>query len=71
MVGVSGGKFPAIRQHLQSNIAEVYKDMDITYGTVATGKKRIMLNNQSDSILSRMKTKLILRLVSAESGATM
>ena len=29
MAGVSGGKFPAIRQHLQENIAHVYKDMDI------------------------------------------
>jgi len=28
MVGVNGGKFPAIRQHLAENIAGVYKDMD-------------------------------------------
>lgn len=28
MVGVNGGKFPAIRQHLQENIENVYKDMD-------------------------------------------
>ncbi len=31
MVGVSGGKFPAIRQHLDENIGGVYKDMDLTY----------------------------------------
>jgi len=31
MVGVNGGKFPAIREHLQQNIAGVYKDMDISY----------------------------------------
>ncbi|ETW87432.1 hypothetical protein HETIRDRAFT_469444 [Heterobasidion irregulare TC 32-1] len=31
MAGVSGGKFPAIRQHLQENIAHVYKDMDISF----------------------------------------
>ena len=30
MVGVSGGKFPAIRKHLQENIANVYKDMDVS-----------------------------------------
>ena len=28
MVGVNGSKFPAIRQHLEENIAQVYKDMD-------------------------------------------
>ncbi|TFY80285.1 hypothetical protein EWM64_g3729 [Hericium alpestre] len=31
MVGVNGGKFPAIRQHLQENIANVYKDLDISF----------------------------------------
>ena len=31
MVGVNGSKFPAIRQHLQDNIAQVYKDMDTSY----------------------------------------
>lgn len=31
MVGTNGSKFPAIRQHLQENIANVYKDMDISY----------------------------------------
>jgi D-galacturonate reductase len=28
MVGVSGSKFPAIREHLDQNIGGVYKDMD-------------------------------------------
>ncbi|KAG6845984.1 hypothetical protein H0H87_011032 [Tephrocybe sp. NHM501043] len=31
MVGVNGGKFPAIRQHLADNIGGVYKDMDLTF----------------------------------------
>ncbi|PAV21975.1 D-galacturonic acid reductase [Pyrrhoderma noxium] len=31
MVGVSGSKFPAIRQHLQENIGNVYKDMDTSF----------------------------------------
>ncbi|KAG9314514.1 hypothetical protein JVU11DRAFT_5311 [Chiua virens] len=31
MVGVNGSKFPAIRQHLQQNIANVYKDMDTSF----------------------------------------
>jgi len=31
MVGVSGGKFPAIRHHLDQNIGQVYKDMDTSF----------------------------------------
>jgi D-galacturonate reductase len=31
MVGVSGSKFPAIRQHLDQNIGGAYKDMDTKY----------------------------------------
>ncbi|KAG9126485.1 hypothetical protein FRC07_003264 [Ceratobasidium sp. 392] len=31
MVGVSGGKFPAIRQHLDEKIGQVYKDLDLTF----------------------------------------
>ena len=31
MVGVNGKKFPAIREHLQENIAGVYKDMDLSF----------------------------------------
>ncbi|KAH0590531.1 hypothetical protein H2248_000677 [Termitomyces sp. 'cryptogamus'] len=31
MVGVNGGKFPAIRQHLAKNIGGVYKDMDLSF----------------------------------------
>lgn len=30
MVGVNGGKFPAIRKHLDENIGAVYKDMDLS-----------------------------------------
>ncbi|KAI0304830.1 D-galacturonic acid reductase [Russula brevipes] len=31
MVGVNGTKFPEIRTHLQHDIAEVYKDLDISF----------------------------------------
>jgi len=31
MVGVNGGKFSAIRQHLAENIGAVYKDMDLSF----------------------------------------
>ncbi|KAL0072136.1 hypothetical protein AAF712_001059 [Marasmius tenuissimus] len=31
MVGVNGGKFPAIREHLDKNIGQVYKDMDTSF----------------------------------------
>ncbi|KZT06882.1 NAD-P-binding protein [Laetiporus sulphureus 93-53] len=37
MVGVNGSKFPAIRKHLQENIAEVYKDMDISFDSYPEG----------------------------------
>jgi len=30
MVGVNGKKFQAIRQHLEKNIAGVYKDMNVS-----------------------------------------
>lgn len=31
MVGVNGYKYPAIRAHLQQNIEQVYKDLDVSY----------------------------------------
>lgn len=31
MVGVNGNKFPEIRAHLQHNIAQVYKNLDVSY----------------------------------------
>lgn len=31
MAGVSGGKFPAIRQHLQKNISEAYNGLDVSF----------------------------------------
>ena len=31
MVGVSGKKFPSIRQHLQKNIAEAYNGLDVSF----------------------------------------
>jgi D-galacturonate reductase len=31
MVGVNGSKFPEIRAHLQHNIAQIYKDLDVSF----------------------------------------
>jgi len=31
MVGVSGGKFPAIRDHLSQNISKVYNNLDVSF----------------------------------------
>jgi len=31
MVGVNGNKFTAIRAHLEKNIAQVYKDLDVSF----------------------------------------
>jgi D-galacturonate reductase len=31
MVGVNGRKYPAIRSHLQQNIAQAYKDLDVSF----------------------------------------
>ncbi|KAF7306669.1 GFO-IDH-MocA domain-containing protein [Mycena indigotica] len=39
MVGVNGGKFPAIRQHLAENIGGVYKDMDLSFEEYPEGGK--------------------------------
>jgi len=33
MCGVNGKKFPGIREHMESNIGQVYKDMDLTCET--------------------------------------
>lgn len=33
MVGVNGKKFPGIREHMQKNIGDVYKEMDLTCDT--------------------------------------
>jgi D-galacturonate reductase len=33
MVGVSGKKFPAIRQHLQKNISEAYNGLDVSFNS--------------------------------------
>lgn len=40
MVGVNGSKFPAIREHLNANIAQVYKDMDVLYVLCLDGLHR-------------------------------
>ncbi|PSR72404.1 hypothetical protein PHLCEN_2v11747 [Hermanssonia centrifuga] len=39
MVGTNGGKFPAIREHLTANIAQVYKDMDTSFEAFPQGEK--------------------------------
>ena len=39
MVGVNGKKFPAIREHLHANIAQVYKDMDISFDSFPSEDK--------------------------------
>ena len=31
MVGVSGRKFPAIREHLRTNISEAYNGLDVSF----------------------------------------
>ena len=39
MVGVSGMKFPAIRQHLQKNISDAYNNLDVSFSSFpADGK---------------------------------
>ena len=40
MVGTSGGKFPAIREHLKKNIEEVYKNMDTSFKGYPEGDVR-------------------------------
>ncbi|THH34011.1 hypothetical protein EUX98_g24 [Antrodiella citrinella] len=37
MVGTNGGKFPAIRKHLEENIAGAYKDMDVSFESFPKG----------------------------------
>jgi D-galacturonate reductase len=39
MVGVSGRKFPAIRQHLQQNISEAYNGLDVSFASFPADDK--------------------------------
>lgn len=39
MVGVNGSKFPAIRNHLDTNIGQVYKEMDTSFEEFPKGGK--------------------------------
>ncbi|PGH19383.1 hypothetical protein AJ80_04024 [Polytolypa hystricis UAMH7299] len=39
MVGVSGSKFPAIRQHLQRNISEAYNSLDVSFTSFPSDDK--------------------------------
>ena len=61
MVGVDGSKFPAIRRHLQENIANVYKDMDTTYANHIFCAR--LVHFLSASMPSRTRLKLTQRLV--------
>lgn len=38
MAGVNGDRFLDIRAHLQTNIGQVYKDMDTSYVTINGSK---------------------------------
>ncbi|OCK80745.1 D-galacturonic acid reductase-like protein [Lepidopterella palustris CBS 459.81] len=40
MVGVSGDKYPAIREHLQKNISQVYNGLDVSFEEYPKGGKR-------------------------------
>jgi len=66
MVGVNGGKFPAIREHLQQNIAGVYKDMDISYVHIHADAVLVsptLFYCDSGSPRTQMKEELTPRLV--------
>ncbi|KAK5084442.1 hypothetical protein LTR05_005518 [Lithohypha guttulata] len=39
MVGVSGKKYPAIREHLQKNIQNVYNNLDVTFSSFPSDDK--------------------------------
>jgi D-galacturonate reductase len=40
MVGTNGSRFPAIRQHLESNISKVYNGLDVAFTAYPEGEKR-------------------------------
>lgn len=42
MVGVNGSKFPEMRAHLEQNIAQVYKDFDISYVSTRLEVERLL-----------------------------
>jgi hypothetical protein len=55
MVGVNGNKFPEIRAHLEHNIAQVYKDLDVSYAdcSYANGHGMLLESFLPVSIASR------------------
>jgi D-galacturonate reductase len=65
MVGVNGNKFPEIRAHLQHNIAQVYKDLDVSYVVWfrANSDDMVLGPFLSDSIASQETRTQIRRLV--------
>src|ERR1700753_2774180 len=40
MVGTTGSKYPAIREHLQKNITEVYNGLDVSFDAYPEGHTR-------------------------------
>jgi hypothetical protein len=65
MVGVNGSKFPEIRAHLQHNIAQIYKDLDVSYVFCSSENCDVMVLGLllSDSIASQETRRRIRRLV--------
>lgn len=61
MVGVNGNKFPEIRAHLQHNIAQVYRDLDVSYVvcSCANGESMLLESFLPVSIASRETRKQI------------
>ena len=63
MVGVNGGKFPAIREHLDKNIGGIYKDMDLTWVELPYGEIADIHVSSLDSRNTPRKARLTLKLV--------
>jgi hypothetical protein len=57
MVGVNGSKFPAIRAHLEQNIAQVYKDLDISYVATHLEVRQVVETFLSVSMVSQETTR--------------
>lgn len=59
MVGVNGNKFPAIRAHLQHNIAQAYKDFNVSYVPAQMATPRSLEHSFSASIASQVTLRRI------------
>lgn len=73
MVGVNGGKFPAIREHLDKNIGGVYKDMNLTWVALSSGEIADIhvssLASRNTPRKARLTRKLVSSLLPIESVA--